>query len=166
MAKISLGTAVGGAGVHGDQPYRMLLDGIVDERAIGHHMPVGGEGPRHSLAAVAVAGDDVEGYLQRRKERPGVGKFRRLAVLGHIAGVDDGVGLRLEGINVGDALAKVLRPRAEHRVRRVGVREVGVGDLGDDHGPGSRLPARSSTSGLGHHQELLIPSNGASVDSV
>ncbi len=82
MAKISLGAAVVGEGVHGDQPYRMLLDGIMDEGAIGHHVPVAGEGPRHSLAAVAVSGGDVEGHLQRRKERPGVDKFRRLAVLG------------------------------------------------------------------------------------
>ena len=144
MAKISLGAAVGGEGVHGDQPYRMLLDCIVDESAIGHHVTVAGEGPHHSLAAVAVAGDDVEGRLQRCKERLGMGKFRRLAVLGHIAGVYDGVGHGVEVVDVGDALAKVLRPRAEHRVRRVGGREVGVGDLSDDHGLGSRLPARSS----------------------
>ena len=142
MAKIALGAAVGGEGVHGDQPDRMLLDGIVDESAIGRHVPVAGEGPRHSLAAVAVAGDDVEGHLQRRQERPGVGEFRRLAVLGHVAGVDDGVGQGLEAVDVGDALTKVLRPGAEHRVRLAGAGQVGVGDLGDDHG--SRLSAMVS----------------------
>ena len=60
--------------------------------------------------------------------------LRRLAVLGHITGVDDGVGLGIEAVDIGNARTKVFRPRAEHRVRRIGVAKVSVGDLGDDHG--------------------------------
>jgi hypothetical protein len=63
-----------------------------------------------------------------------VSELRRLDVLDHIAGVDDGIWQGVEAVDAGDTRAKILRPRAEHRVRRVGDREVSVGDLGDDHG--------------------------------
>jgi hypothetical protein len=55
-------------------------------------------------------------------------------VLGYITGVDDGVGQGVEVVNVGDACAKILRSRAEFGIRRIDVREMGVGNLGDDHG--------------------------------
>ena len=111
MAKITLVAAIIVEGVDGDQPYRMILDGIVDESAIGHHVSVFGEGSRHSLAAIAITGGDVEGCLQRRKEFSGVGKFRRPAMLGHITGVNDGVGHGIKVVNVGDAGTQVILAR-------------------------------------------------------
>jgi len=129
MAKISLGPDPVAEGIYGDQSHRMLIDGIMDESVIRHDISVDGKSPHHSVAAVAIAGGDVERRFQRLKQRPGVGEFCRPPVLGYIAGVDDGVGQGVEVVNVGDACAKVLRPRAEFGIRRVDVREMGVGNL-------------------------------------
>ena len=85
-------------------------------------------------------GGDIEGHVELREKRSSVGKFRRLAVLGHIASVDDGVGHRVEVVDVGDALSKVLRPRQS---------TVLVNDISDEVGPAT-VGAWCQRDVLGH----------------
>ncbi len=69
-----------------------------------------------------------------------MGKFSRLAVLGNIASMNNGIGFGIKAVDISYARAKVLCPRVKHRVGCVGSYKVGVGDLGDDHDPKSDLP--------------------------
>ena len=75
-----------------------------------------------------------------------MGKFSRLAVLGNIASVNNGIGFGIKAVDISYARAKVLCPRVKHRVGCVGSYKVSVGDLGDDHDPKSDLPVLIASS--------------------
>ena len=111
-----------------DQPDCEILDGILHEGHIRPDMAAVGEDPGEVPPVVAIAGQNEIRCRQAVEQRPHGPVFLDAPVVGNIAGMDDGVGLRLQAVDPGDAgfeIGRALRPV---------VGDVGVGEMDDPHG--------------------------------
>jgi hypothetical protein len=122
-------------GVQADETDRPQLDRVVQEAAVLRQVPAVGEGPGQRPARVVIARDHVERHGEAIHDRAQPRVFRRLAPLHQIAGGQHHVGRRGEAVEMRHRALQVLgRPEVPvvDAARRA---DVGVGDLGDEHGP-------------------------------
>jgi hypothetical protein len=113
-----------------DQAQRPEVDRVVERR-----VPLAGqvEGLPHRRPVVLVAGQDVEGDAEGADQLLRQRVLLRRGVLGEVAGDEDRVDrVRQRGDRGEDLAQGLLRLHALDRR----LAEVGVGDVGEDEGPG------------------------------
>ena len=127
-----------------DQPHRMIFDRVVDAFARGCQIASLGKSGAQIGAIVLIAGQHVNRRVRFGEERGGLRVFVGPAVMDDIAGVNDGIGRRIERVDVGDRQREFAdAPLGVGSVER----QMGVRDLRDNHGSGRFSGAVQRASG-------------------
>ena len=122
--------------VQRDQPHGIIFDRVVDELTAGREISGFGEGRAQIGPLVLVARQDINRRARLCEQRGGLRIFIAPAVMDDIAGVDDRIGRRIERVDIRDGEREIAHaPLGVARVER----EMGVGDLRDDHLQGAAI---------------------------
>jgi hypothetical protein len=104
----------------------------VEKVAILGQMGVVAKGGAQGATFIAIAGDHVDRRLQWRQDLAHMLVLLGQAVLHDVAGVDHRI--RLLAIDVGDTSPKIVRPAPTLGPVRRSRQDVGITDLGNNHG--------------------------------
>ena len=87
-------------GIDRDQPYRIVLDRIVDKVGIRREISACRKGRAQIRPVVLIAGKDIDRRTRLREDGDSLGVFVLPPVMNDIAGVDDHIGRRIERVDV------------------------------------------------------------------
>ncbi len=128
-------------GIDGDKAKGVTLDGVMQKFALLGKVGPLGERLAQDGIVFSIAGNEIERRFERREQRVQAGIFGRLAILHRVAGKDHRI--RLLNVDIGNGAHQTRRPHLRRRVIGIRREDVGIADMGDQHGienrPGHRI---------------------------